>query len=165
MDIITIEGRDVRVGDKIYDAAHYAPDKWLAVREIEDQGREIKLVTLYFATVVHKGEGIAVQRQEHSQKYTIADIRAANKAAGFHFFDRDSMQAFSSRIESSAYSGPKGIYFVTSEQVGEIFPRLYSIRRFNPTTGRIAVPDADRYSDVESARQKARQYTKTGAPL
>lgn len=33
------------------------------------------------------------------RKYTIAEIRALNKEKGFHFFDRDTMEFFNSKIE------------------------------------------------------------------
>ena len=50
---------------------------------------------------------------EQGRYYSVAGIRAANAAAGFHFFDRDSMRAFSSRVHGRLYGGR---YFVTSEQ-------------------------------------------------
>ena len=69
----------------------------------------------------------------------IGDIRKANKAAGHHWFDPDSMRFFRSRIGSKVYEGPGGIYFVSSEQfVGSDWiaaPRRYTVRKFDPTTG------------------------------
>jgi hypothetical protein len=56
---------------------------------------------------------------------TISDIKAANKAAGQHWFSRDTMRFFGTRIESKVY---KGGVFITSEQPPH-GPRMYSVRR------------------------------------
>jgi len=45
------------------------------------------------------------------------------------WFAPGAMRFFSSRIESDAIEGPGGIYFITSEQFDEFFPRLYSVRK------------------------------------
>lgn len=71
---------------------------------------------------------------------TIREIKQANAAAGFHFFDRTTMRFFHSRVEGRTYEGPGGIYFITSEQFhGSISsePRKYTVRRFYPKTGDI----------------------------
>jgi hypothetical protein len=46
---------------------------------------------------------------------TIEDLKAMNKASGGRFFDRGSMRCFRSRIVPNIYSGPGGVFFVTSE--------------------------------------------------
>lgn len=56
------------------------------------------------------------------------DIKQANRDAGFHFFDRDTMRFFDSRILSQVYSGPGGVFFVTSER-GPAGPRGYTVRQ------------------------------------
>lgn len=43
---------------------------------------------------------------------TLADVRAANAAAGFRFFDRGTMKFWNSRIESTLI---RGRFFITSE--------------------------------------------------
>ncbi|MHB1952339.1 MAG: DUF7447 family protein [Sulfobacillus sp.] len=43
---------------------------------------------------------------------TISEIRARNRAAGFHFFDRKTMRYFRSKIYPYVYGGR---YFVTRE--------------------------------------------------
>lgn len=73
-------------------------------------------------------------------KFTISDIKTANTAAGYNFFDSESMKFFDSRVESGVYSGQGGVYFVTSEQfhgMTERAPRRFTIRRFDPETGRV----------------------------
>lgn len=68
-------------------------------------------------------------------KWTISEIRAANKAAGHYFFERATMRAFNSVVYPNVYQGSGGIYFITSEQFqdgrGYKGPRLYKVRRFN----------------------------------
>jgi hypothetical protein len=62
-----------------------------------------------------------------------ADIIAANRRAGSHFFDVDTMRFFRSRVADTAYVGQGGIFFVTSERntMGD-YPRLYTVRQFHP---------------------------------
>ena len=60
-------------------------------------------------------------------------IKQANTEIGHHFFDRDAMAFFSSRVEDSGRVWG-GRYFVTSEQCkfrGETFARRYTLRRAN----------------------------------
>lgn len=55
-------------------------------------------------------------------------VKAANHAAGFHFFEADTMAFFDSRVESGLMGG---CLFVTSEQFHgstEDGPRLYTVR-------------------------------------
>ena len=59
-------------------------------------------------------------------KLTIADIKRNNKKAGHHFFDKDTMRFFNSRIETGLY---KDNTFITSEQFDYNSPREYTIRR------------------------------------
>ena len=87
------------------------------------------------------------------RKWTIADIRAANRAADLHFFDAKTMKFFGTRIESSVYSGPGGIFFVTSEMYGH-GPRTYKLRKFDPGTGHIS--SGEDFRDKETARIAAR---------
>jgi len=44
---------------------------------------------------------------------TLADVKAANKAAGMHFFDRETLKWWKSRMESGLI---RGKYFITSEE-------------------------------------------------
>lgn len=63
----------------------------------------------------------------------VGDIRRAMDAAGSHWWDADSMRFFGSRVHSTLYHGPGGIYFVTSEEPPH-GPRMYSVRQFHPET-------------------------------
>jgi hypothetical protein len=61
---------------------------------------------------------------------SLAQIKAAVKARGGHFFDKRDMDYWSSRVEPGVYAGR---YFVTSEQppelLGVIAPRGWTIQR------------------------------------
>ena len=72
-----------------------------------------------------------------TQYYTIAEIKQINKDKGQCFFEASTMRFFKSRILPHVYSGPGGVYFVTSEQFDEKSPRLYTVRQFMPHTGDI----------------------------
>ena len=63
---------------------------------------------------------------------TVSDIRCAHINFGGHFFDRDSMRYFNSRILDGVIGGR---YFITSEKYREE-PRRYTIRE-------ITYPDRD----------------------
>lgn len=80
----------------------------------------------------------------------MADVKAANKAIGHHFFDKDAMRFFNSRIEGELYGGR---YFVTSEQFvdsdGVAAPRKYTIREVKED-GRI--DDASEFQQFASLR-------------
>lgn len=73
---------------------------------------------------------------------TIDEIIDANRAAGRHFFDRDTMRCFRSRVLSELYKGPGGIFFITSEQFedsqGRRAGRRYTVRKFNPKDASIS---------------------------
>lgn len=79
---------------------------------------------------------------------TLDDIKARNHDAGNHFFDRDTMRFFRSRISERVYPNihGTGTLFVTSER-GPDNIRRYSVR--------IALPDgsidaASRFGDYHS---------------
>ena len=52
-------------------------------------------------------------------KITIDVIKEANKKSGGKWFDRETIDFFSSRISKEVYDGPGGVYFVTSEKLSE----------------------------------------------
>lgn len=67
-------------------------------------------------------------------KLTLAEIRRANRDAGKHFFGRETMRFFRSRVYAGMYGGPDSpnTYFVTSEQFvplsGPAESRMYTVR-------------------------------------
>lgn len=86
-------------------------------------------------------------------KKTIADARAVNRAKGFHFFDRNAMRFFSSKVESQILFEK---YFTTSEQFVREYPRTseprkYSIRSIDWETGNVDTwPDHNGFQAYDS---------------
>jgi hypothetical protein len=64
----------------------------------------------------------------------LSQIKDANAAAGYYFFEASTMRFFRSRVSETVYEGPGGVYFVTGEKV-PIRPRRYTVRSFNAATG------------------------------
>ena len=94
---------------------------------------------------------------------TIADVKQANKDAGYYFFSRDTMRFFGTRIESALY---KNNTFITSDYTGfERNNRAYSVRVFHPESGIVNTAKFsdgqstfNKFSTIESAREFARNY-------
>ncbi len=86
------------------------------------------------------------------KRFTIEDIKRANKKAGYYFFKDDTMECFMSVIYPEVYHTEKGIFFISSERVPKI--RVYKIREFNPETG-----------SVGTAQKTVEYSTKRGAEL
>lgn len=66
--------------------------------------------------------------------WTVNAIKDANRAAGGHWFDPDTMRFFGTRVLAEVYQGPGGIYFVTSDKQYN-GTRGYTVRRFDPADG------------------------------
>lgn len=92
------------------------------------------------------------------QYRTIADIRAANREAGLHFFDRQTMRFHGTKIESGVHDGR---FFVTSEQYGEGSPRRYKVREAMPD-GSIKTRGDD-WRHKEDAIDAIKDYVRRGA--
>lgn len=65
---------------------------------------------------------------------TLDDIKRTNRSADGHYFDRDTMRYFRSRVSDRVHEGPGGVFIVTSERCVMSWrnyegPRLYSVRR------------------------------------
>lgn len=91
------------------------------------------------------------------KRWTMAEIKAANAAAGFNFFSRETMKYFASRIEGGPYCGPGGVFFVTSEKTnfGPECNRDFTVREFFPDSGDVrTLVGGLRFRD--DARQAAR---------
>jgi len=64
----------------------------------------------------------------HRHYRDVHEIKQANRAAGYHFFEPSTMRFFRSRVGDTVYGGR---YFVTSEQFDWSSPRLYTVRVAN----------------------------------
>lgn len=60
--------------------------------------------------------------------HTIEQAVRANQSAGQHFFDRDTLRSFHSRIGQTVYPVPGGAFFVTSETDARGEDRRYTVR-------------------------------------
>ena len=96
------------------------------------------------------------------------DLRGAVVESGSHFFDRDTLRFFRSRIGSNIYGGR---LFVTSEQSGDDSPRLYTIRMVRQYLDRsmlhmTTVGGFQRFRSYDAAHSAARklgQQLRSGA--
>lgn len=97
--------------------------------------------------------------------YTLDQIKDANRSAGQHWFDPDTLRFFGSRVLVTTY-GPDSIgrvYFVSSERSGfdHDAPRAFTVRSFDPATAGIDtvgefLGHATRSRAITAAKQAAR---------
>lgn len=72
--------------------------------------------------------------------WTMAEIKKANAEAGRFWFSLDTLRFFGCRLGKTVYQGKGGVFFVSSKKNRE-YPRYYTIRQFNPRTGRISTAE------------------------
>ena len=84
----------------------------------------------------------------------ISEVKAIVKSNGGHFFDKNAMKFFGTKIETSVF---KNGCFVTSEDDFCEINRLYTVRRFNGKSID-TIGDFQQYKTKESAREAARAY-------
>lgn len=91
---------------------------------------------------------------------SIEEIRLANRKAGRHFFDADTLQFFSSSIYGEIYGGR---FFITSEQDSNshyTYPRKWSIRAASNNGASIdTIGEFQAYDTLEEAQQAVRFLT------
>lgn len=88
---------------------------------------------------------------------TIADIKQKLRLGGNHFFDRDTMRWFGSRVESSLY---KNNTFITSEYTGfERTKRAYTVRYYDEAKNTVVdVSGFGAFPTKDAAREFAKNY-------
>ncbi len=125
-------------------------------------------------TIILKSE-IHLDVPDYGTHLDISALIDLVKRTGSHFFDRDTMRFFKSRVDDVAVAGVDGWYFVTSEKHESAFarinePRMYTVRRLSLT------PDGSdlrlyelqgfqAYPTLQRARTAARRAAKTGAAI
>ena len=87
----------------------------------------------------------------------MADVRNANRELGHHFFDRDTMRFFDSKIVGALIGGR---YFITSERFNAESPRLYTIRKAQPNGDVGTVGAFQQYRTREAAYAEAKAMAK-----
>ncbi|WNO28424.1 hypothetical protein SEA_PSONYX_122 [Corynebacterium phage PSonyx] len=88
---------------------------------------------------------------------TTSNVRAANKLAGFYFFNRQTMKMFGSKIESALYAGT---LFITSEESWGDENRHYTIRYVVPTGEVLTLEGASQLDSIDEARDIASTVAK-----
>lgn len=88
---------------------------------------------------------------------SVADVRIANKFAGFYFFSRETMKMFGSKIESALYAGT---LFITSEESWGEEDRHYTVRYVVPTGEVLTLEGASQLGSIDEARNIARTVAK-----
>ena len=99
---------------------------------------------------------------------TLAEVKKANKQIGDHFFDRQTMEFFNSRIESKLINNNKNQkqnkqFFITSEQFkdnginGYIAERLFTIREATKTGEIKTIGEFQGYNSKEQAKKELKQ--------
>jgi len=82
---------------------------------------------------------------------TIEIVKEINKAKDQHFFDKDTMRFFRSKIHSRVLIDDK--YFITSEKkCFDDETRVFSIREFDRKTGRIKTIQDSKFDSVKEAK-------------
>lgn len=91
------------------------------------------------------------------RNWTIPEIRLRNKEAGHHFFNRETIAFFNSRVSEVVY----GRYFVTSEQFvasdGTADDRRYTVRRFNDDYSIDTIGEFQQYASRVEALLEAKR--------
>jgi len=82
--------------------------------------------------------------------YLIDDIKLANKNFNGHFFDKNTLKFFKSRIGSTVYFNK---YFITSEQYDNNSKRLFTIREFCLITRRVSTAKGTSFQQFKTANQ------------
>lgn len=89
----------------------------------------------------------------------MAHLRRAVTGSGSHFFDRDAIKFFNSRIGSTLYGHR---FFVTSEAMDYDSPRVYSVRWVGRYTDDTCL-QIDRFETKFSTREDAIAFAKLAA--
>jgi hypothetical protein len=97
---------------------------------------------------------------DHALTFTTMDhLRRAVTASGSHFFDRDAIAFFNSRIGSTLYGHR---FFVTSEAMDHDSPRIYSVRWVGRYTDSVCL-QVDRFETKFADRDAAIAFAKLAA--
>lgn len=147
------------LADYLDENPHLAhPDTVPFLRGADNRGHEGP----YWISVAPDG------RVHAGKKWSMAEIRAAHKDSGGHWFDRGTMRFFGTRLHGQPHSGPGGVYFVHSGDNFWRSAREWRVVKYNPETNRTesAGPDGHEnpYPDRESAFTAARTLAATHPP-
>lgn len=90
--------------------------------------------------------------------YSLDDMRESSRKADYHFFDRETMRFFNSRVEEvthvTAHTKTR-VLFITSESYGryDTEPPRFTVREFFPATGKVnTIGEFMQYSTLDAAK-------------
>lgn len=69
-----------------------------------------------------------------NQVYSINDIKSQHKG---HWFDKETMRFFNTKVVSNVYPSIGKVFFVSSEKFDNKSPRLYTVRSFDLSDGSV----------------------------
>jgi hypothetical protein len=95
---------------------------------------------------------------------SLDDVKELNREGGFHYFDRDTLQFFGSRIGETVYPSLDGqrACFVTSEYTGwDRAGRRYSVRMIDQTGDVSNISEFLQYATRNGAHAAARRHART----
>lgn len=127
---------------------------------------------------IHVQRDYTIQIPDLGTHVDIDELRELVTRSGSHFFDRDTLRYFKSRIDCYTFTAPDGWYFVTSEKHEIAFsricePRLYTVRCLRIVTKEdgtndLALVELERFqafTSLDSARRAAQNASKQARPL
>ena len=79
----------------------------------------------------------------------IQQIKKLNRENGYHFFSKDAMRFFNSRISSYTRDG----YFITSEKQDHDSRRKYTLRYINPNGSIDTIGKFQQYDTLKEAKE------------
>lgn len=88
---------------------------------------------------------------------TIAEVKLANHASGYHWFEPGTMRFFRSRIAPGVIGGR---YFISSEQFDDGSPRLYTVREARPDGSIEDASEFQEFTTLAAARRHAHALTR-----
>ena len=92
---------------------------------------------------------------------TISDVKAANRSLGHHWFDRDTVRFFRSKIHGKMIAGR---FFVSSSQFvgsdGDQFPRAFKVQVASDTgaVDTVSFDGSDEFPSAAAARSAIRAF-------
>jgi len=95
---------------------------------------------------------------------SIAEIRAANKAAGDHWFEKDTLRFFDGIVPEDQ-EVVHGRFFVSSEQFNSDSPRLHTLRHVNAAGGIDTVGHFQQFETFDDARAALSQALAGGVTV
>lgn len=93
------------------------------------------------------------------KKLTMRDVKRHNKAIGYHFFDKETLEFWGSKIETELFNNHT---FITSEDNFDRTKRLYTIRHYDKTNGKVkTIGEFQQFKNLDEAVKQALEYDET----